>query len=93
MPARVPLKVSVHVPWITLLFAFKVTVEATGAAPRLIEDGVIEHVVLVGLPEQPSATVPVRFALGVTVIMNWAWCPEGMVCVAGVTLTEKSPTV
>ena len=87
------MNVSVHVPWITLLFAFKVTVELTGFAPRLTEDGLIEHVVLVGLPEHPSVTVPVRFGLDVTVIVNCPWCPEGMVCVAGVTLIEKSPTV
>jgi hypothetical protein len=80
IPATVALNVSVHVPWITLLFALKATVELTGAAPKLIEDGVIRHVVLVGLPEQPSPTVPVRFALGVTVIVNCAWCPEEMVC-------------
>jgi len=93
MPASVPLNVSVHVPWVTFLLAIKVTVELTGTAPRLIEDGLIEQVVLAGFPEHPRATVPVKFALGVTAIVNCAWCPEGMVCVAGVTLTEKSPTV
>jgi hypothetical protein len=61
IPFRVPLNVSVHVPWVTFLLAIKLMVDLTGAAPKLIEEGVIEQVVLAGLPEHPSATVPVRW--------------------------------
>jgi len=84
-------KVSVKVPWLTFLFAFKVTVDFAGVPCRLSTEGEIEQVEFCGAPEQLRLTEPVSPATGVTVIVYTAWCPEEIVSEAGVAVIVKSP--
>jgi hypothetical protein len=50
------------------LFGERVTVDETGTPCRLSTEGETEHVEFGGPPEQLKFTVPVRPAIGVTVM-------------------------
>jgi len=57
----------VKVPWFTFLFAYNVTVEATGAPCKLSVDGETVHVELAGTPLQDRAIVAASPLFGVKV--------------------------
>ena len=69
-----------------------VTVDLIAFPRRLSTDGEIVQVAFFGVPEQFRFTDPARPAIGVTVMVYVAWCPEEIVSDDGVALIEKSPT-
>ena len=81
----------VQVPCATFFDGVKVTVELIVPPCRLSTDGEMEQSDPAGPPEHVNATDPVKPAIGVTLMVYVAVCPEDIVWLEGDTVIEKLP--